>query len=135
MSRKPSERRNAEDFDDELDLTPIMSILVILIPVLLFAFSFFEVRVQAVSSPRLGTGKSSKKDDEKKPLNLTVIITSKGFKLTQQAEPTNEPEKPIFKRIMTDSDGKEVEDYDYPCLLYTSPSPRDRSVSRMPSSA
>ena len=55
MSRKPSERRNAEDFDDELDLTPIMSILVILIPVLLFAFSFFEVRVQAVSSPRLGT--------------------------------------------------------------------------------
>ena len=27
-------------------------------------------------------------------------------------------------------------EYDYPgCLLYTSPSPRDRSVSRMPSSA
>ena len=25
--------------------------------------------------------------------------------------------------------------YDYTCLLYTSPSPRDRSVSRMPSSA
>ena len=25
--------------------------------------------------------------------------------------------------------------YQYPCLLYTSPSPRDRSVSRMPSSA
>ena len=24
---------------------------------------------------------------------------------------------------------------DYPCLLYTSPSPRDRSLSRMPSSA
>ena len=116
MSRKPSERRNAEEFDDELDLTPIMSILVILIPVLLFAFSFFEVRVQAVSSPRLGTGKASKKDDEKKPLNLTVIITSKGFKLTQQAELTTEPEKPIFKRIMTDSDGKEVEDYDSPTL-------------------
>ena len=26
-------------------------------------------------------------------------------------------------------------DYDIGCLLYTSPSPRDRSVSRMPSSA
>ena len=25
--------------------------------------------------------------------------------------------------------------YHFPCLLYTSPSPRDRSVSRMPSSA
>ena len=26
-------------------------------------------------------------------------------------------------------------DYDYTCLLYTSPSPRDRTRSRMPSSA
>ena len=25
--------------------------------------------------------------------------------------------------------------HSYPCLLYTSPSPRDRSLSRMPSSA
>ena len=32
--------------------------------------------------------------------------------------------------------GKEfVNDYLYDCLLYTSPSPRDRSLSRMPSSA
>ena len=29
----------------------------------------------------------------------------------------------------------EVLNSDKPCLLYTSPSPRDRSVSRMPSSA
>ena len=28
-----------------------------------------------------------------------------------------------------------VESYDSGCLLYTSPSPRDRSLSRMPSSA
>jgi biopolymer transport protein ExbD len=117
MSRKPSERRNADEkFDDDLDLTPIMSILVILIPVLLFAFSFNEVRVQAVSSPRLGTGKANKKDDEKKPLNLTVIITSKGFKLTQQAELTTDPEKPIFKRVMIDSEAQDVETYDYPTL-------------------
>ena len=30
---------------------------------------------------------------------------------------------------------KEMAIFDFPCLLYTSPSPRDRSVSRMPSSA
>ena len=29
----------------------------------------------------------------------------------------------------------ELGDHDYPCLLYTSPSPRDMSASRMPSSA
>ena len=34
--------------------------------------------------------------------------------------------------IMTDPD---VADKTYICLLYTSPSPRDRSLSRMPSSA
>ena len=33
-------------------------------------------------------------------------------------------------------DGYTFKNYkSYPCLLYTSPSPRDRSVSRMPSSA
>ena len=30
---------------------------------------------------------------------------------------------------------KRVDDYPYGCLLYTSPSPRDGSLSRMPSSA
>lgn len=116
MARKPSERRNAQDGNDELDLTPIMSILVILIPVLLFAFSFFEVKVQAVSAPRLGTGKAKKKEDDKKPLNLTVIITSKGFVVKQQAELTTAPEKPILLRQMTDSDGIAVDTYDYPTL-------------------
>ena len=28
-----------------------------------------------------------------------------------------------------------IESPDYPCLLYTSPSPRDATLSRMPSSA
>ena len=40
----------------------------------------------------------------------------------------------------TDELSDEIEDspshpYDLPCLLYTSPSPRDRTRSRMPSSA
>jgi biopolymer transport protein ExbD len=116
MSRKPSDRRNSEEEVPELDLTPIMAILVILIPVLLFAFSFFEIKVQAVAAPRLGSGKASKKDDDKKPLNLTVIITSKGFVVKQQAELTTAPEKPIFKRQMIDSDKIAVETYDYPAL-------------------
>ena len=30
---------------------------------------------------------------------------------------------------------KDAKELGYPCLLYTSPSPRDRSLSRMPSSA
>lgn len=117
MARKPSERRHSEEEVGDVDLSAIMAILVILIPMLLYAFSFFEVKVQAVAAPRMGTGTPKKKtDDEKKPLNLTVLITSKGFVVKQQAELTTEAEKPIFKRTMTDSDGVEVEEYDYPTL-------------------
>ena len=35
----------------------------------------------------------------------------------------------------TDSDGRQILDGHSGCLLYTSPSPRDRTRSRMPSSA
>ena len=38
-----------------------------------------------------------------------------------------------FLEIMNNSDGQNNENYD--CLLYTSPSPRDKRQSRMPSSA
>ena len=46
------------------------------------------------------------------------------------------------QKTKTESKGKEAEQQDagtqppaQPCLLYTSPSPRDRTRSRMPSSA
>lgn len=118
MSRKPSERSHAKDELGEINLTPIMAILTILIPVLLYAFNFFEVKIQGVSAPKMGTGKAeTKKENEKKPLNLTVLITEKGFKLSQEEELTTEPEAPIPKRTFTDADGTFV-DYDYP-RLYT----------------
>ena len=43
-------------------------------------------------------------------------------------------EKIINDQSNTSVEGEVYEGY-IPCLLYTSPSPRDRSVSRMPSSA
>ena len=81
MARKPSQRAHAgKEEVPELNLVPIMAILVILIPVLLFAFTFFEIRVQAVAAPRLGPSAKNKKDndEEKKPLNLTVLIPRQG---------------------------------------------------------
>ena len=43
---------------------------------------------------------------------------------------------PYEKRRMLDSESVEyLSHWIYPCLLYTSPSPRDLSTSRMPSSA
>ena len=39
------------------------------------------------------------------------------------------------KRLNADEVRKAANDWDFSCLLYTSPSPRDRYGSRMPSSA
>ena len=38
-------------------------------------------------------------------------------------------------RVAVIEAGRRFEDKDFPCLLYTSPSPRDVEESRMPSSA
>ena len=52
--------------------------------------------------------------------------------LNISAEPVSEPIKPKPPEVSRDDREK---DYQYTCLLYTSPSPRDLSTSRMPSSA
>ncbi len=125
MPRSGSRRgkRSVEELG-ELNLSAIMAILVILIPMLIFVFNFFEVKVQAVAAPKVGSGKAKKKDSDKKPLNLTVLISRKGFVLKQQDELQTEPEKPIYKRTfeidVEDEKGQKrretVEDYDYPAL-------------------
>ena len=44
------------------------------------------------------------------------------------------PVKKQFSILIADAEG-ELKDKDLTCLLYTSPSPRDATLSRMPSSA
>ncbi len=83
-ARKPSERRHgAEEESPELNLVPIMAIMVILIPMLIYMFNFSEIKVQRVMAPRRGTGAQKTKEEKKeKPLNLTIKIQGdKGFAL------------------------------------------------------
>ena len=71
-------------------------------------------------------------------LPMAKNLLKSGFKLKvfnrsiNKAEPLKEFGAEISKTL-----GEVVKDNDFiiTCLLYTSPSPRDRSVSRMPSSA
>lgn len=125
MARKPSSASHSDSGGGEsLNLSPILALMVILIPMLLAMFNFFEVKVQAVAAPKLGTGKTSKTDPDKKPLNLTVLISKQGFLIKQQDELTDAQEKPIPKDTLVfdvvDASGglttKTAEDYDYPSL-------------------
>ncbi len=119
MARQPSQRRHATDEAGDINLTPIMSILVILIPMIIYAFTFFEVKITRVALPKMGQPKQVAKEDEKKPLLLTVLVSKKGFAIKMQEEMAAEPEPPIPKRPFTVKLlGKErkVVDYDYPAL-------------------
>ena len=71
----------------------------------------------------------------KKPIDLPPIVS---VELIQIAEETSIPFAPKAKKIIEKVKEKEkklVSEQAPPCLLYTSPSPRDISGSRMPSSA
>ena len=52
-----------------------------------------------------------------------------------EAEAAHRPASQILRELMRDFVRRQREAREYDCLLYTSPSPRDLSTSRMPSSA
>ena len=69
----------------------------------------------------IGVGLTSKQMKRKKPINTDML---------RDVEPLTDNQKALFDSYDT---GKNL--VAYGCLLYTSPSPRDRTRSRMPSSA
>jgi hypothetical protein len=110
--RKNRGRGEEEDFG-EVDFKAVMSILVILIPVLIFAFNFFQVTIQRVEAPKVGKPKAADVDAEKK-LHLTISIDSKGFTIKQNADLVTEQLPFIPKRGNAASDG--AGEYDFPKL-------------------
>ncbi len=82
MARKPSERRNFKEADMEINLTPMMNLIAILIPVLLVSAAFVEIAVINVAAPAIGSAPEQDQPQDKPdkpPLNLTVTITDKGY--------------------------------------------------------
>jgi len=105
------------------DLIPIMSIMCILIPMLIYSFVFFEVKVQEVSMPKYGASGGAGGPGM---LNLTVVVGRGGFvlKVQEGANPkeTFEIEKGRFNICQDGEDlectctGEQFEDYNYPEL-------------------
>mgnify|MGYP000847073121 CR=1 FL=1 len=112
-------RKQVEELED-VNLIPIMSILVILIPMIIFAFTFFEVTVQSVAAPKMGKPQAQKAEETKRPLNLTVIVKDDGllFKYDEQVFTEGEGETLLKKReFPPDKEHPDTYwDYDYPGL-------------------
>lgn len=79
MAARPSKRGHGVEELDDLNLIPIMNLIVILIPALLLTSQFVLLAVINVSAPQIGSGVAQTKPPKHKPLNLTIAVTSKGF--------------------------------------------------------
>ncbi len=79
-------RRDESEGSGDLDLAPIMNMVVILIPLLLLSIVFLKVGVINITAPKLSMGPPSEEkppDDEVK-LNLTVAVNAAGFTIGAQ---------------------------------------------------
>ncbi len=88
------ERRGQEEAVPELNLAPIMNMVVILIPLLLLSVVFLQVGVINITAPKLSISNNSEPppEPEEEPLNLTVSIEAKGLRITASGGVL--PEKP-----------------------------------------
>lgn len=87
------QRRGDKEEAPELNLAPIMNMVVILIPLLLLSVVFLQVGVINITAPKLSVGPpSDTPPPEEKALNLTVAVGDKGFNIA--ATDANVPERP-----------------------------------------
>lgn len=70
-----------EELNQDLPLTPLMNVSLILIPLLLLAVEFEKLTVLNVSAPKLSVGPAVEdvQPPTEQPLNLTVGISTSGF--------------------------------------------------------
>ena len=71
----------------------------------------------------------------RKEIKTIDEITPRSIKLSQQQAIQVVLTQKKMRRVDSEKLKAELEQLKYPCLLYTSPSPRDATLSRMPSSA
>jgi biopolymer transport protein ExbD len=87
MAYKPSERRSGQGLDLELDIKPVMNLMVVLIPLLLAGVEMINLSIVEIDLPpsQAGAGNGSEEDnpekEREKRLGLKIAITRDGFSL------------------------------------------------------
>ena len=123
-------RRKAKYVEDveEINLIPIMNLVLCLIPVVLFKTQLVKIGMINVSAPKVGPASTKKPEEDKdqKPLGLTVMLGKEGYFLKAtgadlsaifEGQENSEKGVKIPKKQETyeDKDGSErkVTDFDY----------------------
>lgn len=87
MAYKPSARRKSAELDMDLDIKPVMNLMVVLIPLLLAGTEFVKLSIIEINLPPQnqggGNGAEQNPDREaEKRLNLSIVITKSGFSIS-----------------------------------------------------
>lgn len=93
MAFKPSKRRHIEMENTELNLTPIMNLMVVMIPILLSSTQFVKIGILELNlPPSVGAattaGAGALPKETQRTLDLTISITDRGFYLSSALSET-----------------------------------------------
>jgi len=75
-------KKTVDERIEDLNLVPIMNLVVCLIPIVLVGMSMVKIGVVNVNAPRFGMGQAEPSDDDENPLGLRISIEEDGFRLT-----------------------------------------------------
>lgn len=88
MAFKPSQRRSTEEGMEELDLTPYMNFVMILIPVIMQASEYIKLAMLKIDLPPAQGGGGGQSETppppEEETLDLAVAITKNGFTIVSK---------------------------------------------------
>lgn len=105
MAFKPSARRKAREEMGELDLTPYMNFVMILIPVIMQASEYIRLATLKIDLPSGGGASSfrqeSETEEQQQTIDLAVAITSQGFTIT-----SSQARLPIIPKVGDEYDFK-----------------------------
>lgn len=120
MAFKPSMRRKGEDLEQELDIRPVMNLMVVLIPLLLISAEWvklgsIEINVPPSKTAGLGEGEAEAQSEEReieKRLGLSIAITDLGITIASPGAILGGAENPEGPTIPINTDGT----YDFELL-------------------
>jgi biopolymer transport protein ExbD len=115
MAFKPSARRLSQVLEMELDIRPVMNLMVVLIPLLLAGTEMVRLSIIEINLPPTQAGSGGASDTEQKPekeqeqrLGLKIAITKSGFSIAS-ASAVLSGEEGEGPTVPVDENG----DYDY----------------------
>lgn len=88
MARR--KKKGIQFAQEELNLVPVMNMVMCLIPVILAGSAAVKLGMVNVNAPKFGIGAATPDESDEKPLNLTIAVGEDGFRITASGADINE---------------------------------------------